>query len=55
MRRCRTIVVALAVAAFSLDAPGDYASAAGPVLGGALPGSPPAPLFPLDNWWSADV
>jgi uncharacterized repeat protein (TIGR01451 family) len=25
------------------------------VLGGALPGSPPGPLFPADNWWSADV
>src|ERR1700694_532404 len=25
------------------------------VLGGALPGSPPGGLFPVDNWWSADV
>ena len=53
--RCRTIGVALAVVALAFNAPGDHASAAGPVLGDALPGSPPAPLFPLDNWWSADV
>jgi hypothetical protein len=26
-----------------------------PVLGGALPGSPPGALFPADNWWSVDV
>src|SRR2546423_12834511 len=29
--------------------------AAGPTLEGPLPGSPPGPLFPTDNWWSADV
>lgn len=28
-------------------------AAAGPVLGGALPG--PLPLFPSDNWWNVDV
>jgi len=47
------VLVALAAVA-PLDW-GDRASAAGPTLGGALPGSPPGPLFPADNWWSVDV
>ena len=44
----------LALAALAYLASGDRASA-GPVLGGALPGSPPGSLFPADNWWSVDV
>ena len=43
------------MAAAAVVASGDGASAAGPVLGGVLPGSPPGPLFPVDNWWSADM
>src|SRR5712692_1713248 len=31
------------------------AAAGQAVLGGALAGSPPGPLFPADNWWSVDV
>ncbi len=49
------IAVPLALAAVACLASGDRASATGPVLGGALPGSPPGPLFPADNWWSVDV
>jgi uncharacterized repeat protein (TIGR01451 family) len=45
----------LALAAVATVASGDRASAAGPVLGGSLPGSPPGLLFPVDNWWSANV
>lgn len=51
----------LALAAVAVLAPGDQAGAVGPlaaigpVLGGALPGSPPAPLFAGGNWWSVDV
>ena len=43
------------MAAVASLAAGERASATGPVLGGALPGSPPAPLFPADNWWNVDV
>ena len=56
-----TIAVSLALAALVFPAPCDRAGAAGPlatigpVLGGALPDSPPAPLFAADNWWSVDV
>ena len=46
---------ALALTAVASLAFGHRASTAAPVLGGALPGSPPGPLFPADNWWSADV
>ena len=50
--RAWTSAAVVAVAAVMLVA----SSAAGQVvLGGALPGSPPGPLFPADNWWSADV
>ena len=45
----------LALPAAASLVPAHHARAAGPVLGGALPGSPPGPLFPADNWWSADV
>jgi len=51
----RTRSLALALAAAASLAFGPDQSAAAPVLGGALPGSPPGPLFPADNWWSTDV
>ena len=54
LRRSWIVAVLLAVAAGAWLASSDRASAA-PVLGGALPGSPPGPLFPASNWWSADV
>ncbi|MGH7343057.1 MAG: hypothetical protein ACREKH_21435, partial [Candidatus Rokuibacteriota bacterium] len=51
----RSWIVALALGLVAVGPlAGGHASAA-PVLGGALPGSPPGPLFPADNWWSADV
>jgi len=53
-RRYSILAVAVLAAVAAL-APGHRAGAAGPTLGGALPGSPPGPLFPADNWWSADV
>ena len=45
------VLVALAAACLACADP----AVAAPVLGGALPGSPPGPLFPADNWWSADI
>jgi uncharacterized repeat protein (TIGR01451 family) len=54
-RRSWILGVALALAAAASLAFGDRPSAAAPVLGGALAGSPPGPLFPADNWWSTDV
>src|SRR5688572_17698307 len=50
-RSCIIVGLLLAVVAVT---PFEIAIAA-PVLGGALQGSPPGPLFPADNWWSADV
>jgi uncharacterized repeat protein (TIGR01451 family) len=42
---------------FSLAALACLASSAAgqPLLGGALPGSPPGALFPAGNWWNVDV
>jgi hypothetical protein len=45
-------MIALALAALGFAVP---AAVGQPLLGGALSGSPPGPLFPADNWWSADV
>jgi len=47
--------IAVALAVMAVLAPHDHARAAAPVLGGALPGSPPGPLFPVDNWWNVDI
>src|SRR5262245_21072006 len=44
--------LALALVLVVLGAP---AVSGQPVAGGVLPASPPGPLFPADNWWSADV
>jgi hypothetical protein len=49
------MIALLVLAAGAALAPADRASATGPVLGGVLPGSPPGPLFPADNWWNVDV
>lgn len=51
----RPWTIALTLAAVTVLAPHEHARAAGPVLGGALPGLPPAPLFTADNWWNVDV
>jgi hypothetical protein len=48
------IAAALVLAALAVLVPARHA-AGGPILGGALPGSPPGALFPFDNWWNADV
>ena len=48
----RTAAVASALVSVMLVASGAAGQA---VLGGALPGSPPGPLFPADYWWSVDV